>query len=209
MIIGNDFVWLHFPKCAGTKTENIFRRYFSDRADIRQDLVDTALDPKASWHHSLTEREWRDKSFRTGDRLVICPIRRLPAWLASRYNFECARSPQLDHRPERLLTGHFLNANGSEGHADTVARRYLPEAVLSSPRLVFIRTEHFEADFRRVFAPFIDINRIPPEEFSVRENAAPDVLPPEIRRQLSTANRGLYESCPLWARIERLAYGEA
>lgn len=30
MIIGKEFVWLHFPKCAGTKIEKIFETYFSD-----------------------------------------------------------------------------------------------------------------------------------------------------------------------------------
>lgn len=208
MIYNNDFVWLHFPKCAGTKTERIFARYFSSRDDIHQDIVNPALDPKASWHHSLAERERHDKSFVTGDRLVICAIRRLPAWLESRYNFEVARSPQLNHQPERLLTGHFLHANGSEGHADNVARRYLPDALLVSPRLVFIRTETFEADFRRVFAPFVDVNCIPPEEFAQRENAAPNVLPAEFRAHLRAPESlaVLYGACPLWARVEALAY---
>lgn len=208
MIYNNDFVWLHFPKCAGTKTEQIFQRHFSGRRDIHQDINDPAIDPKAAWHHSLAEREWRDKTFVTGNRLVICAIRRLPAWLESRYNFEVSRSPQLHHQPERLLTGHFLHANGSEGHADSVARRYLPDSLLASPRLVFVRTEHFEADFRRVFAPFVDVDCIPAEEFAQRENAAPNVLPAEFRERLRSpqALAALYAACPLWARVEALAY---
>ncbi|WP_139558380.1 hypothetical protein [Methylotetracoccus oryzae] len=208
MIWSDDFVWLHFPKCAGTKTENLFRRYYRDLLHIHQDPVDIALDPSASWHHSLAEREHRSPGFATGNRLVICPIRRLPGWLESRYNFEVARTPHLDHRPTRLLTGRFLHANGEEGHAENVARRYLPDPLLASPRLTFIRTESFEADFRRVFAPFLDLDRIPAAEFGVFENAAPDRLPPGIRQRLWHDNVSLYAECPRWRRIEQLAYGE-
>jgi hypothetical protein len=206
MIWNQDFVWIHFPKCAGTRTASLFRRYIHDRPDIHQDIEDIALDPRASWHDSLAQRERRDPSFVTGTRQVICPIRRLPGWLESRYNFEVARNPQLDHRPERLLTGRFLHASGSEGHADAVLRRYLPPALLAAGRVVFLRTEFFADDFRRVFAPFVDVERIPQEEFAVRENAAPGRLPPEIRQCLWHDNDALYEHCPRWREVERLAY---
>lgn len=199
-------MWLHFPKCAGTKTENLFHRYFSDRQDIHQDAVDIVKNPGVSWHDSLAEREQRDVNFSSVKRLVICPIRRLPAWLESRYNFEVARSPQFDHRADRLLTGHFLTANGKIAHADAVARRYLPGNLLASPRLVFLRTEFFREDFARIFAPFIDVDRIPAEEFAIRENASPDCLPSAIRQRLLYDNDNLYEHCPIWKKVEQLAY---
>lgn len=206
MIWGKRFVWLHFPKCAGTKIERLFERYFSHRSDIHQDIADVALDPKVSWHDSLAERARRDPRFVVGDRTIICSIRRLPGWLESRYSYEVARSPQLNHDAKRLLLGRYLHVNGEEFHADLAAQRYLPDSVLASPRLVFIRQEHFGEDFRRAFAPFVDVSRIPPKEFNTLENATPNTVPPEISRQLWAPDSELYARCPHWRRVEQLAY---
>ena len=103
MIYSNNFVWLHFPKCAGTKIENLFRTYYSHDKGIHQDIVETRIDPLATWHDTIESREKRDPGFILGDRTIICSFRRLPAWLESRYSYEVRRSPQLDHRPKLLL----------------------------------------------------------------------------------------------------------
>jgi hypothetical protein len=205
MIWSDKFVWLHVPKCAGVKTEQLFSRYFSDRQDIHQDIVDVT-DTSTAWHDSLAVREERDKSFSTGNRVVICPIRRLPGWLESRYNFEVMRNPHFDHNPNRLLSGKFLNVTGIEVSADYVVQRFLPPDVLYSSQLVFLRVEFFEEDFRLVFAPFIDISRIPPEEFSRRANVSQNHIPPDIHYQLWHDNDELYQQCPWWHEVETLAY---
>ena len=137
MIYSDNFLWLHFPKCAGTKIEHLFSKYYSHDRGIYQDIVDPSLHPDASWHDSIADREARDQAFSLGERIVICSFRRLPTWLQSRYSFEHGRSPQLDHRPELLLEGKFLEPNGVVNHADLYAKKYLPEGILYSGKVRF------------------------------------------------------------------------
>jgi hypothetical protein len=208
MIYSADFVWLHFPKCAGTKIENLFRTYYSHDERIHQDIVKPRIDPLATWHDTVAGREKRDSSFILGDRTIICSFRRLPAWLESRYSYEVRRSPQLDHRPELLLEGKFLEQRGRENHADVYARKYIPESILGSDKLKFIRTECFETDFRNVFGEFVDVSVIPDREFSKRVNVSDkSAVPDEIRNKLFQNQRELYEKCPYWKAVESVAYG--
>ena len=232
VIYNADFIWIHVPKCAGTKTENLFRRHFGhDRLEsvcrrlfgrravvlarqatgaltgLHQDIADISVDATIAWHDSIADRERRDSRFRRGDRAIICPIRRLPAWLASVYCYHRGLSPHLDHRPERLLEGRFLSWDGSEGHADQVASRYLPTDVLESPRLAFVRTEYFAQDFREVFGQFLDTSRIPATELTVKENTSQFVLPDDVWQALNAPDSPVYGCCPAWSRFERIAYG--
>lgn len=206
MICSDDFVWLHFPKCAGTKTEQLFRKYLSGAPGVVQDPVGIQDDPEVKWHDSVATRTGRNTGFELNGRVVICPVRRLPSWLESRYSFEARRSPDLVHKPELLLQGQFMEQCGQLNHADNYCLTYLPEALLDSARIEFIRTECFERDFKRVFGSFLDISRIPDSEFSTRVNASGSMLPGGIREQLKSANREVYAACPYWARIEALAY---
>jgi len=206
MIYSNDFVWLHFPKCAGTKIERIFEKYFSSDKRIFQDHINPQIDPSASWHDGVFDRERRDPKFTLGNRTVICSFRRLPSWLESRYNFEYQRSPQLNHRPELLLEGRFLERRGWENHADFYIKKYLPESILLSDKIKFIRTEYFETDFRIVFKDFIDISLIPDVEFSERINVSESHLPIEIKNKLLDNQQELYEKCPHWKVAEDIAY---
>src|SRR5215211_1142207 len=116
MIYADDFVWLHFPKCAGTKIERLFKTYYSSDKRIFQDTVDPKIDPQATWHDSVSDREKRNPHFTLGKRIIICSFRRLPSWLESRYSFEVQRSPELNHRPELLLEGKFLEHGGYQNH---------------------------------------------------------------------------------------------
>jgi hypothetical protein len=208
MIYSGDFVWLHFPKCAGTKIENLFRTYYSSDKRIHQDIVKPRIDPLATWHDSIASREKRDPGFILGNRTVICSFRRLPPWLESRYSYEVRRSPQLDHRPELLLEGKFLEQGGRQNHADFYARKYVPESILGSNQLKFIRTEHFEVDFKSVFGEFIDVTIIPDWEFSKRVNVSDkSAVPDGIRDKLFQNQHELYEKCPYWKAVENVAYG--
>jgi hypothetical protein len=207
MIYSNEFVWLHFPKCAGTKIEQLFGKYFSKAPGVFQDTVGITLDPSIAWHDSLAEREARDPGFTRGARTIICSFRRLPSWLESRYNFEAWRSPRLPHRPELLLEGRFLERSGRSSHADDYARRYLPPDVLGSGRVKFLRTEFFAADFRATFGEFLDVSRIPPRAFRRKVNVSWSYLPTQIRRQLHDASRTIYDCCPYWRSVEEAAYG--
>ena len=211
MIYSDEFVWLHFPKCAGTKIENLFKKYYSFDKRIFQDTVDPVLDVQATWHDSIRDREIRSPNFILGNRIIICSFRRLPAWLESRYSFELQRSPQLSHRPELLLEGKFLEPTGKQNHADAYAKKYLPESILRSDKIRFIRTEYFEYDFKHVFGEFLDMTIIPSWEFNKKDNVSQSVVPKKIRKQLfkKVLFQGLeqvYEKCPYWLNVEKIAY---
>ena len=207
MIYSDEFVWLHFPKCAGTKIENLFKTYYSTEKRIFQDKVDPRIDPQATWHDTITVREKRNPDFVLGDRVVVCSFRRLPAWLESRYSFEVKRSPQLNHRPELLLEGKFLEQSGFLNNADYYVKQYLPEGILRSGKIRFIRTEHFEEDFRRVFGEFLDVTVIPDGEFSKRVNVSKSIVPEDIRQQLLQNPQRVYGHCPYWKIVEDFAFG--
>jgi len=205
MIYSEDFVWLHFPKCAGVKIESIFKAYYSSNRNIFQDTVDPRIDPSGTWHDSITDREKRDPSFTLGNRTIICSFRRLPYWLESRYSFEVQRSPDLNHQPELLLEGKFLEQSGLENHADFYAKKYIPDRILGSSKLRFIRTEHFESDFMRIFGEFLDVKIIPSSEFSKRINTSQSALPDKIKEQL-LQQQEVYAKCPYWKKVEDIAY---
>lgn len=206
MIYSEKFVWLHFPKCAGTKIEVLFKKYYSSDKRIIQDPFDPQIDPLATWHDSISDRETRDPTFILGDRVVICSFRKLPSWLESRYSFELQRSPQLKRRPELLLEGKFLEPDGNEIHADFYARKYVPEQILTSGKLRFIRTEHFASDFKSIFGEFLDIAIIPNWEFRYRVNSSQSAIPNVMRKRLLKTQQELYKKCPYWRRVEAIAY---
>jgi len=207
MIYSDEFIWLHFPKCAGTKIEHLFKTYFSHDKKIVQDAVDPAIDPRGTWHDSVSDREKRDPNFVLGNRVVICSFRRLPKWLDSRYSFEVQRSPQLNHHPELLLQGKFLEQGGHESHADLYVRLYIPQPLLESGKIRFVRTEYFESDFKRVFGEFLDIKMIPGWEYAKKVNISHSAVPDTIRKKLLEDPREVYENCPYWKAVETIAYG--
>jgi len=57
MIYNDDFVWLHFSKCAGTKIEHLFEKYFADMDGLHLDIVNEKTNPDISWHDSIAQRE--------------------------------------------------------------------------------------------------------------------------------------------------------
>ena len=161
MVYNENFIWLHFPKCAGVKIEGLFRKYLFAEPGLFQDTIDPQMDPAASWHDSIAGREARNPAFILGGRTVISSIRRLPSWLESRYNFEYERSPQLPHDPELILEGKFLEMTGGVNHADNYIEKYLPQSLLSTGRVRFLRLEYFETDFIELFSRYLDVSAIP------------------------------------------------
>lgn len=204
MIYSDSFIWLHFPKCAGTKIERIFNLYYQDDVSIHQDIVDIQKDPTISWHDSIADRERRDKNFSAGNREIICSFRSLPSWLASRYNFEVARSPHLNHDPNSLLKGEFLEASGKLNNADRLIARYLPYEDIRGRNVSFIRTEFFEEDFKQILGRHIDISRIPEIEYQQKENASQNRLSDKIIDKLQTVTP--YQHCPVWSAFEYFVY---
>jgi|SRR5215216_5383597 len=211
MIYSDEFVWLHFPKCAGAKVEKLFRTYYSFDKRIFQDAIYPIADPQATWHDSILDRETRDPRFTLGNRIIICSFRRLPGWLASRYSFEVQRNPQLSHRPELLLEGKFLESTGHPNHADFYAEKYVPEAILDLDKIRFLRTEYFEHDFKRIFGEFLDVTIIPDWEFREKYNVSVNAVPSKIREKLFKKGlfhglENVYETCPYWKKVEKVVY---
>ncbi len=209
MIYNEEFVWLHFPKCAGTKVEQLFSRYLCKQGGVTLDSTNINVDPLVTWHDSIAEREDRDPGFKLGDRTVVCSIRRLPSWLISRYDFEFQRSPKLPHVPGKLLEGRFLEATGFENHADYYVKKYLPETLLKSGKVRFLRTEFFESDFKSIFGGFLDISKIPDSEYQRSVNASKSYLPMEIKREIQSSSEKIYDKCPCWRKVEGFVYGSS
>jgi len=197
MIIGEDFVWLHFPKCAGTAVELALRTLLADRPGVRFDPIEPS---NVIWHHTIAEREWYDPSFSLGKRRVICCFRQLPTWVLSRVHFEAARGP--DHRTvtrKMLMKGVIYERDGKLSNADVYAEKY------SSPRVDrWVRAEHLAEDLSAAFA--LDPDAV--QKALIRKNAGRiDYLKPLsfwfTKRELSN----LYDASPTWTRIEKEVYG--
>lgn len=180
IIYNQDFVWIHFPKAAGTKIESIFKRYFTSDSRIHQDQVGTRFDPLIKWHDSIADRQKRDPSFALGKRILILCTRRLPAWLKSRFYFEVSRSPQLRHNPELLLSGKFHLRNGEIGHADNAIRR---------------------------FVRFLDISKISTAELEERVNISNPTDSYNVDALIAENLDSIYKACPLWFELEMAVYG--
>jgi hypothetical protein len=208
MIYSNDFIWLHFPKCAGTTIAYLFSRYFSSQKNLSQDPVGARLDPTVAWHDSISERMKRDPKFKSDERVIIVPFRKLSSWIVSRYNFEVERSPNLNHCAELLLEGKFLEANGKTGHADNYVKKYLPASLLHSSKIKFLRTEYFKSDFQRIFGQYLDISVIPEREFKKRRNSSANHVPGNVLKRLKNNKQLVYDSCPYWRSIEDIAYNQ-
>ena len=196
MIIGLDFIWLHFPKCAGTETEAILRRLFADDPALAFDTVEPG---RINWHHSVAERRVAT-GFDPGARAVICNIRRLPSWLLSRVHAGVARTPEHRVTREMLLAGRFPRHDGVELSADDLMRRYTEHPVAH-----WIRTEHFAEDFTAAFGRFLKLDGIVPQRHA---NTAPLPYIRDPRFFFTRAEiDGLYRANPVWAAMERKVYG--
>ncbi len=207
MIYNDKFVWLHFPKCAGTKVEELFSKYLFNQKGLHLDLIGPEKDSTIAWHDNVSARESRDSTFKLGDRIVICSIRELPSWLISRFCYEAKRSPQLAHNPETLLEGKFLEAKGYLNNADWYMKRYLPKDILSSGKVRFIRTEFFEEDFKAAFSDLIDISNIPNNEYQKKtKNKSKDCIPTSTRKQMEISKDEIYRLCPYWRDVVKMAY---
>jgi len=197
MIIGKHFLWLHFPKCAGTFTEQLLRKYFGDDPDIVFDPIDPA---RVIWHQKISRRE-----LETGDdlsgRAVICNFRRLPSWISSRVAYETARSGKIV--PAGMAAeGRFFESNGAISSADDYLRRYTEREVSH-----WVRSEYIGEDFYRAFSEYLDVrSRVDPGEFRVKINST--FRNSGGREWLGQAGLDrLYTANPGWAALEKELYG--
>lgn len=219
MIHSNAFVWLHFPKTAGTSVERIFDAYFSGDRSIHRDrtsglahrlgalpLLRRFVLVRPIWHDSLADRKRRQPGFSWEGKAVVCGLRRLPEWLYSRHTYSMQRAPGLPHRAGNLLEGLFFERSGALNHADNCLRYWLPRDVLDSGAVRIIRVEHFQQDFLDAFSGLIPVERIPEREFSVMHNRTQ--VHDDRAWDLIRSNRErIYAACPYWAEVESRFYG--
>lgn len=198
MIVGDSFIWLHFPKCAGVAFEAGLRGKLGHRSDIH---FDERNPDNAIWHHNLAARAAYDPSFDPAGRTVFGCFRRLPSWLLSRTFFEMKRNPHLEHTREMLTSGEFYIKGGGTRTPDQVIGLFADDVHH------WMRSERLEEDFRTSMAPLLPDIRDTDEPLFPRRNATSKIdrnvrfyfTPAEIAR--------LYDAAPLWAQIEEKVYG--
>jgi hypothetical protein len=197
MIVAPDFVWLHFPKCAGTAIESALALIYKGREDIVFDPIDQN---NVIWHHTINEREIYDPSFRLGNRLVISCIRRLPHWVLSKAHFEAARPPKhLVATREMLINGCTYEADGAAHNADVYAQMF------SNPRVDrWIRVEHLVEDLSEALnLPESTVQGALAVKNKIKIDYLKDIRFWFTQEEVSN----MYAVNPIWAAIERKVYG--
>lgn len=197
MIIGKSFVWLHFPKCAGTTTTFVLLKNFEGDSSIAFDETGHG-DPV--WHETVEERE-RRVNISFGDKDVLANIRRLPEYVVSKIHFSERLNPDLHHSKEHLLTGQFMEADGYNNCADNLLKHYNAEKVSH-----WIRTENLQDDFISVFGLYLDLTGKDLSALSDKKNSTEYTK--DLRKSYSRDEMmGLYKNNPLWSELERRVYG--
>lgn len=196
MVVADKFIWMHFPKCAGTELEHVLRSLNIDGAKF------DPIDPdNIIWHHTLQQRIYYDNNFSVGNRDVVCCFRRLPYWILSRVHFEYQRGGRIPSR-KMFVKGYFYENDGALDFADNYVARYM-EGVTK-----WIRTEHLVSDFVDIFSKYVDLANVNVKKLFNGKNRT---LIPYIKNlsfYFSSKNiRSLYASNPQWAKLEKMIYG--
>lgn len=197
VIIGDSFIWLHFPKCAGTTTTSALLQNFEIDTSIQFDATGQG-DP--IWHETIEERE-RRTAVSLSDKDVLANIRRLPAYVVSKIHFTELLNPDIRHAREHLLTGHFMEADGYKNSADNLLRHYDAKKISH-----WIRTEYLKDDFMSVFGKYLDLTGKDLSTLSEQINSndySRDLAKWYSHREMAR----LYRKNPVWAKLERRVYG--
>ncbi len=198
MIIGEKFLWLHFPKCAGTFTEKLLRQHVAEDTTIKFDPIDPN---NVIWHQNVSQREEMSKTD-LSNKDIICNFRRLPHWIISRVMFEEKRSGHITKK-ELYTTGRFLEYNGLQSSADAYVKLFTNRKINN-----WIRVENLEEDFIKVFSKYIKFkSSLGSSSFSKKVNTSD--WGNNIKKWFDYNDlRKLYNSCPLWSKYEIEIYGD-
>lgn len=197
MIIGDNFIWLHFPKCGGTITEKILRRHYKCDPSIRFDKIDPG---NVIWHQNVRQRQ-KTVHENLLDKDIISNFRRLPSWIISRINYEEKRSGLITP-PKMYVEGRFFERSGDISYADKTFNKFS-----EMPVKYWIRMEYLISDFFGAFTRYLDVQeKISPEEFDekVNVNSQNKLISNYFSRD---ELEHLYASNPAWAAHERQLYG--
>lgn len=200
MVVGQSFVWLHFPKTAGHAVERALRIASRGRRDI---VFDRRRIDDPMWHDSPAQRRARDPSFSADGKVVVSGIRRLPHWVLSRVYYEAARPPYRVPTREMLREGRFFEQDGKVNSPDAYMRSLGGEVAR------WVRTEHLKTDFCRQFADILGEKvhvaagvlgkKVNATAFPYIKALAFHFTPEELEH--------LYAANPLWRAKELDAYG--
>ena len=203
MIVSDEFVWLHFPKCAGHAVEQALRSVLRSAPDV---AFDRPGDDTINWHDTLEDRRRRDPRLALGERTVVCGFRRLPHWMLSRVHYEASRPPYHCVTRAMLCRGEFFHQNGQVGKADAYVEHYGASKVDR-----WVRTEHLLEDFERAFGDMMGSRLARGALRRARRIVNGTRL--NYMRRLDFYFTGeelaaLYAANPLWAELERRLYGD-
>jgi len=193
MIVGRDWIWLHFPKCGGTSAERMLRLNFGNDESVAFDEIDPL---KVIWHENIAMRAARDPSFSAEGRKRVAIFRRLPDWIISRVHYEASRPPHRVVTRDMLLKGEFFENGGQISMPDKVLQFY------DRPPVDFwVRLETMHQDFEAFFG-----QSLVPLERRLNENRFPYIR--DIRFWFTPSElRDLYAHNPAWAAVEHRLYG--
>ena len=196
MIIGDKFIWLHFPKCAGSFTDFILRKYYGNLKEIVFDEIDPS---NVIWHQNVIERE-KISGIDLSGKDIVCNFRRLPFWIISRIRYEKLRSG-ISVSKKMYVEGSFYEANYKLSHADNYIYKYTERKVNQ-----WIRQENLYTDFMKAFSNYFNLDIIDESDFDRKVNTTGKE--PELKEWFSKEElTQLYRSCPQWTRHEKFLYG--
>lgn len=205
MIVAPTWIWLHFPKCAGSAAEKILRDIYGSDPTVRFD--DVGPGKPVIWHQSIKQRMALDPEFEPSGRRVVANIRRLPNWILSRIHFEVQRSG-LDGSVSRnaLVQGRFRNRH-KPGNSKLMRLVSADEQLMQFAPAVtdWVRSEELIPDLARTLG--FDSAKVAERRERVNAGRIEYIrdlsfwfTPRELDR--------LYQSNPAWAELERKVYGD-
>lgn len=196
MIIGPNFVWLHFPKCAGSAVEAALRRIFAGRDDVHFDDIDLN---NVIWHQNLAQRRQCDPSFNPSGKLIIACFRRLPEWVVSRVHFEAQRPPHYVASRTMVVRGESYSQNGSIARADDQLGLFFKDVQLWIPVEKIVEGL---ADTLNIDATHLN------RQLRLENKGKFDHIRQIGFWYTQEELKKLYDANPLWRNLERRTYGD-
>ena len=202
MIVGQSFVWLHFPKTGGHTVAAAIQAAARGRLDL---AFDDEVADADGWHDTLARRMQRDAGFDPTGKVVISGVRRLPWWLLSRVHYEASRRPFHCASREMLCRGEFYENNGRVNQADAYMTQFSGEPVDRWLRLENM-AEDFISHFEGLLGPRV---RTAARKLRKAVNATRLDYVKSLDFYFTPKELdALYEANPAWAIMEERIYGD-
>ncbi|WP_146348352.1 hypothetical protein [Falsiphaeobacter marinintestinus] len=194
MIVGSDWIWLHFPKCGGTSAQALLKKNFSNDNSVQFDKLDQ---DNVIWHENIPQRQSRLPEFSVDGKKIVVIFRRLPDWLLSRVHYEASRPPHHTVTREQLCRGQFLENSGVLNSAEAVFNRFN-----NPPVDTWVKVESIHDDFEKFFG-----KRLEPLGRRLNENKFGYIRDHSFWFT-KTDLEEMYQASPNWAAAEKAVYGD-